>query len=146
MNDYLTKPIELRALADAIERNLTALPPVSETSPYDRQTLLERVGGDEDMLRELVGIFLDESPKTMTQLHRGVSNGDPKAIGDAAHALKGSLLILSADDAAQAALAVEKLARSGDLSGLQQAMAQLAIEYQRLTTAMKSNEVPVCES
>jgi HPt (histidine-containing phosphotransfer) domain-containing protein len=81
----------------------------------------------------------------VAQLHRGVSNGDPKAIGDAAHALKGSLLILSADDAAQAALAVEKLARSGDLSGLQQAMAQLAIEYQRLTTAMKSNEVPVCE-
>ena len=150
MNDYITKPIMPQDLADAIERNLpdpdqenvpqrknnTPTAPSNEPcvkNAYDKPVALNRMGGDEDVFSELVAIFLTEGPKSLARVQRGVSSGDPKAITEAAHALKGSLSILAANDAVDAAQTVETLGRSGDLQGAQEAAAALAVEVRRLT-------------
>ena len=160
MNDYVAKPVNPHDLAQALERNLPdpdsenspqsqagceapAAPPEQspdnpcDTLPYDRQAALEFTGGDENLFRELVDIFLSEAPAMLTRVQHSVSNGDPKAIGDDAHALKGSLKVIAADNAAKAALAIETMGRSGDLQGVQEAAAALAVEFQRLTTALQ---------
>ncbi|MBT3200434.1 MAG: Hpt domain-containing protein [Phycisphaerales bacterium] len=105
--------------------------------PYNRQVALEQAGDDEDLLSELIGIFLSETPEAIAQIHNAVSNGNPEAIANSAHALKGSLGVLAADNAIQAAQKVETLAKAGDLQGLQEATTALAVEIQRLTTALK---------
>ncbi len=48
--------------------------------------------------------------------------------------------ILAADDAVQAAQMVETLAKSGNLQGVQEATAALAVEIQRLTSALVERE------
>ena len=158
MNDYVAKPIDVRTLADAIERNLpdpgseglpgregetnTTTPEQSsdETcakSPYDKPTALQHAGGDDDLFNELIAIFLEETPRALARVQTAVSSGDPQAIIETAHALKGSLGVLAADDAVGAAQAVESLGRSGDLAGVQEAAAALAVEIRRLTTALQ---------
>ena len=168
MDDYVTKPIDPQTLSEAIERNLPdpdskdlprkkdnvdttpqeQLP--DETSaqcPYDKPTALERAGGDEDLFNELVAIFLEDAPGALTRVQGAVSSGDHQAIAKTAHALKGSLGVLAADDAVAAALSVETLGRSGDLAGVQEAAAALSVEVRRLTTALQheTTEAPARE-
>jgi len=167
MTDYVAKPIRLQELADTIERNLPAPDresfsqqegtdttpqqqspdePCNEL-PYDKSFALDHVGGDEDMFSELVAIFLAESRGALARIHEAVSSGDPEAIVKAAHALKGSMGILAADDAVAAAQAVETLGQSGDLQGIQEATAALSVEVRRLTSALnrETNETPTCQ-
>ena len=157
MDDYVAKPIDAQDLANAIARNLPD--PVHEDlqqleggpcaeNPYDRQLAMDRAGCDEDLFSELVTIFLAETPGALARVHKAISSGDPEAIAVAAHAMKGSLGILAANDAIGAAQAVETLAKSGDLQGVQETAAALAVEVQRLTSALEqeTTETPACES
>ena len=169
MNDYVAKPINPEKLAEAIERNLSDpdredLPPrqgqthaapreqssddTCAERPYNKPLAMERAGGDEDLFNELVAIFIEETPGALARVQGAVSSGDPKAVTEAAHALKGSLGVLAADDAVAAAQAVETLGRTGDLAGVQEATAALAVEVRRLVTALqeKTSETPAFES
>ncbi|MDP6544447.1 MAG: response regulator [Phycisphaerae bacterium] len=147
MDDYVAKPVRPQELAEAIERHRPEAQredPGRQSShetcdehPYNKQLAMDRAGGDEFLFRELVAIFLTESPHALAQIQRGVSGGDPEAIAEAAHAMKGSLSILAANDAVGAAQTVETLARSGDLQGAQEATAALAVEVRRLASALE---------
>ena len=88
-------------------------------------------------MNELIGILLEETPGALARVQQAVASGDPKAVRESAHTLKGSLAVLAADDAVAAALAVETLGRSGDLAGVQEATAHLGVEIKRLTTALQ---------
>ena len=146
MNDYVAKPVDAKTLTEVIERNLPHLCGDSELGldelepPYDRQTALERVEGDEGLLDELATIFLDETPAMLAQVQQAVSDGDAEAIFQSAHAMKGPLAILAADAALQAAKDVESRARDGDLQGVQEFAATLAVEVQRLTTLLQQEQ------
>jgi signal transduction histidine kinase/PleD family two-component response regulator/HPt (histidine-containing phosphotransfer) domain-containing protein len=168
MDDYLPKPIRPQELADAIERNLPdpnreglsqqegerGTVPQEQSSeetpaenPYDKQVALDRVGGDEDLFSQLVAVFLTDGADGLAQVQRGVSQGDPNAITEAAHALQSSLGIMAADDAIRAAQAVETLAKSGDLQGMEGAAAALTVEVRRLVSALEQDvrDTSVCD-
>ena len=42
----------------------------------DRDEVLARVGGDEDLLRELVPLSLDDCPALMAEIRKAVVDGD----------------------------------------------------------------------
>ena len=52
---------------------------------------LERVGGDEDLLREIAGLMVEECPKLLGDLQGAIAAGDTGRVKLAAHTLKGSL-------------------------------------------------------
>src|SRR5262249_5927427 len=54
--------------------------PACETSEFDRDEALKRVGGSEDVLRELVELFRVECPKQMDEIRRQQATGDLAAI------------------------------------------------------------------
>jgi len=158
MDDYVAKPIELHELSDVIERNLpdnyrdnvprskkdanTDSPAqlADETrheTPYDKSAVMDRLDGDEDTFTEIAEIFLTEGLRELAMIREGVSTGNPQTIIEAAHTLKGSLGVLSANDAVGAAQTVETLGRSGDLRGVQEAEAILVMEVRRLVSALQ---------
>jgi two-component system, sensor histidine kinase and response regulator len=69
---------------------------VAHPQVWQRAEALERLGGDEDLLRELCQIFLEESPKLLRTLRQAALAGDADAVMRAAHSFKGEL---SLDDA-----------------------------------------------
>jgi HPt (histidine-containing phosphotransfer) domain-containing protein len=107
----------------------------------DRAQALEFVGGDARLLRELAQLFLDSYPAELAAVRLACARNDLRALGRAAHAMKGSIRIFDAS-AFEAALRVETLARAGDadqvaaacaglekaLAGLRPALAALAAE------------------
>ena len=129
-DDYVAKPMRFRDLAAAIERCLTPSPapapeagpaevepePISSPSLFDHAAALEEVDGDEDLLRELAEVFLEDHPRLIAALQDAVDRRDPERIRRAAHALRGAVANFAARDAVATARHLEALGRDGDAS------------------------------
>jgi HPt (histidine-containing phosphotransfer) domain-containing protein len=85
---------------------------------FDADAALTRLDGDEELLVMLVGVFQQDSADLYRQLLNGVDRGDLRVIERAAHSLKGLASNFDAHEAAQAALDVERLARTGQAASL----------------------------
>jgi two-component system sensor histidine kinase/response regulator len=94
------------------------LPPeeaVDRCAPFDRAEALRRVCGNFALLRELAGLFLEDSPKWLGEIRQALRAGDAAGLSRAAHALRGSASSFGARPSAEAAERLEALARDGDL-------------------------------
>ena len=82
----------------------------------DEALALSRVGGDVELLREVVGLFLDDYPHAVEKIRKAVAAKDSSGLEHHAHSLKGSVSTFGAKDVFEMALALEKQGRGGDLS------------------------------
>ena len=98
----------------------------------DHAVVLERLGGDEELLQEVAQLFLEEYPTLLSEINEAAQTGDALRMERAAHSLKGSIANFGAEQAVQAALTVEKIGRSGDLKDAAQAYEQLAALMRQL--------------
>jgi two-component system sensor histidine kinase/response regulator len=98
----------------------------------DESLALSRVGGDVDLLREVVELFLDDYPNALSKLRTAVNSHDAPGIEHHAHSLKGSVSTFGAQQAFEAALALEKKGRSGDLVGVEDSLSKLENVFEAL--------------
>jgi signal transduction histidine kinase/CheY-like chemotaxis protein len=145
MDGYVTKPLRAAELFEAISR---VVPPGPAPGPaptaggslpagaIDWADALKRAGGDPELLRELVRLFLKEHPRWLAVLREALAAGSAAALRDAAHSLKGALGTLAAQAAFDAALRVEALGRQGNLRGAEETCALLEQELERLRPAL----------
>ena len=98
----------------------------------DWERALENTDGSEELLLELAGVFLEECPKMMRQIKAAIDERDAPGLQLAAHSLKGSVRIFAASAATDAALALENIGTSGDLSGAEDRRVALSQEIDRL--------------
>jgi HPt (histidine-containing phosphotransfer) domain-containing protein len=98
---------------------------IQPTMLFDRATALERIGGDEELLKEIAGIFLLEFPALIQDIHNALANGDPDALERSAHSLKGSVANFEARPAVEAAMKLEALGRAGRLDSAEAALSEL---------------------
>jgi HPt (histidine-containing phosphotransfer) domain-containing protein len=64
---------------------------------WNQAALRERVDHDEELLRELLGIFNEDFPRMTKSLEAAVAGGDLKSTGTLSHTLKGMLLNLGGE-------------------------------------------------
>ena len=76
---------------------------------FDRDAMLQRLGGDDALLAEVLALFVSECPEMLAQTERAISTRDAPALQRAAHTLKGALLNIAADPAADHARRLEVL-------------------------------------
>jgi len=98
----------------------------------DEALALSRVGGDFELLREVVGLFLEDYPRALEKIRRAVASNDASGVEHHAHSLKGSVSTFGAKDVFESALALEKQGRNGDLSGAPEALRTLENALQNL--------------
>ncbi len=110
MNDYLTKPIDHRALVASLERWLPAVKPAGATvakvapvkSPeeqngkggtasdcFDLRDLMERCFGDRELALELLDMFTERATGNLAAIDAAVAHRDGRQIIKLAHGLKG---------------------------------------------------------
>jgi HPt (histidine-containing phosphotransfer) domain-containing protein len=56
---------------------------------FDRDYALDLIGGDEDLLREILGLFLEEVPRLLSEMTRSFECADGPALKRQAHTLAG---------------------------------------------------------
>ena len=143
MNGYISKPIQAQELIELVESFTGEGGPIdmesdSASMVVDWETALGRVGGDEELLSDLAKLFLEESSRMLSTVQQAVEGNSASELQRAAHSMKGSVSTFSAQHAFDAALKLERLARAGEMAGVDEAFAALAVEVGRLRTALES--------
>ncbi len=132
-DDYIAKPLRAQELYTLIdERVPEAVEPV-----VDAEALRELMGGDEELMHELIDLFLGGCPRLLRRIDAAIKDGDPRTLNSAAHELKGSMTHFAARAAIQAASSLEELGRGNDLTGASELFERLNAEIARLTVALK---------
>ncbi len=149
---YVSKPIRFHDLFDTIDRLAptadTSSPPpgrpaamraptpptggpVSDSTPmlptpaFAEDAALESTGGDSELLRELIVVFLEHAPVWMRELGDALRRGDAAEVDRLAHTIKGAVDSCGAARAYDAAMLLERMGRGGDLGGAPTAYATL---------------------
>ncbi len=71
------------------------------------QDVLDRLGGDEELLSEVVELFIEEVPDILSKLKDALDSGDWDSAAKLAHTLKGSSSNVGAESFASLALELE---------------------------------------
>jgi HPt (histidine-containing phosphotransfer) domain-containing protein len=82
---------------------------------FDHAALLARVDGDEELLRELIDLFLEDCPRLLTAIREAIARQDRDLLKRAAHTLKGSVGNFGAKAVCELAQKLESLAPDLDL-------------------------------
>ena len=94
MDNYISKPIKrdefFKTIAELAVPPTDVQPAQTEQEIFSYEEALERVGGDEDLLKELLDLFLQESPTYLSHIRQALQQSDPEALAQAAHTLKGA--------------------------------------------------------
>jgi HPt (histidine-containing phosphotransfer) domain-containing protein len=98
----------------------------------NKELLLERFAEHPELLGELAAIFLEDGATRMAAIRAGVSRRDAGAVQAAAHALRGSVANFEATRAVDAALKLELMGEGGDLTGVEEAFADLQLVMEKL--------------
>jgi PAS domain S-box-containing protein len=150
MDAYLTKPVRVSELRNTIESvvpggHIMDYKPTPQESAVEEQfakldeaLALSRVGGDIELLKEVVGLFLDDYPKALEKVRNAIAANDASAVEHHAHSLKGSVSTFGAKDVFESALALEKLGRSGNLAGASAGLAKLENALRELHSELEA--------
>ncbi|MFA5985335.1 MAG: response regulator [Methylococcaceae bacterium] len=134
MDDYLSKPIGRNLLAHILKTWLAGegnSQSHDEQSPsfnkplkayWDAAVTLEELGGDKELLIQMIGLLLKEAPTKLIALQQALSNNDMPAIANYAHSIKGMAGHFYAQATVEAASELELSARKS-----------IAIDYQAKT-------------
>ncbi|NJB66520.1 polar amino acid transport system substrate-binding protein [Desulfobaculum xiamenense] len=89
----------------------------SASGPHlDPRRMAESFGGQRDFILENAQIFIDDAPERFRQFEEAIRAADAEALGKLAHAFKGTIGCFSTGRVYEAALGLERIGRSGDLS------------------------------
>src|SRR6185437_3647908 len=138
MDDYLTKPVQVAALVEALKRvrplgttlaqgaegdgrsdmggRADAVPSVLDTATLDD---IRAIVGDEgaDGLTGLIECFLDDAPRLIAAMHAALDAADAAALQSAAHTMKSTSALFGATALAGLCEALEHRSAAGLLDG-----------------------------
>ncbi|MEP6519529.1 response regulator [Microcoleus vaginatus FACHB-2002] len=154
MNDYISKPIRVDALIQA----LSQCPPNPEPQQAQKEesdskkpeidvpavnlTELQAFCSsiDEDstqILSLLANCYLEESLKLLQAMKVAIAQADTQTLNRVAHTLKGSSANLSAAPLAQLCATLEVMSTSGELDRASSLLAQIEVEYDRVKNTLQ---------
>ena len=99
----------------------------------DLNGALGNLDGDVELLQEVMQIFLEMAPAQLTSLENGIAAGDALAVAVQAHGMKGGASNFCASRFVEAALALEKLAKQGELDGAEDLLAHMREAFAELS-------------
>ena len=106
---------------------------------WEKTEALERLDGDEELLKELCQIFLQEYPALLQKLRKAISESDAESVQRTAHSLKGEVSYLGAPDATKTAKSLEDMGRERKLSQALKAFTVLERELVELQQVIQDS-------
>jgi HPt (histidine-containing phosphotransfer) domain-containing protein len=98
--------------------------------------LLDRIKGNEGLLRELVALFLEDFPMLLEEIRRAIANQNADQLSHAAHTLKGSVGFFTSQSPYAAVSKLEALGSARDWDQAEKAYAVLEHALNQLRPAL----------
>ncbi len=111
---------------------------MTEAFVLDRAAILERLGGDEDILAMMLDMYVQDVENNCTAIAKAFTSGNAPALQREAHTLKGLLATVSDDVGAADAYVIEKQAKGGDIAGLDAAVEALQQRIRYVGTVLQA--------
>ena len=100
-------------------------------------TLRELSPGDPEFLRELITIYLEDTPKRLAEVESALAKSDVQLLVRAAHTIKGSSGNFGATPLAKLAQEIEAHGKSGNFAAATSALPAFKAEYARVNAALR---------
>ena len=148
MDDFVSKPIQPKDINEAIQRYMergasmeknSVLPPNPSTGEpvFNRKELLDRLDGDEELLREIIEVFLKDIPLQMEKLKAALPNGEAAVVQRQAHTMKGAAANINAELMRQGAWEVEMAAKEENWQKARALVEALEKQFEELQTLLQ---------
>jgi CheY-like chemotaxis protein len=141
MDGYLSKPIDpalLFAVVEALSDGEHPSTAGASAGPatFDEDALRRRLSGDDQLMTELIRVFLTDLPVRLAAIESAMARRDAEALRAAAHALKGAAASLSADRLFEAARLLEEIADESRMEEAGGASRQTSLEANQAIGAL----------
>ncbi len=154
MNDYISKPVSRKALAEALDKWLpkedvaksspvshreNATPPLQtihadvecDVKIFNYDDLLDRMG-NEVLARTVALRFLESIPAQIETLKESLKAKDLSSVHRLAHSIKGASANISGDALSAVALEMEKAGMEGNMKVIESRLPDLIVHYEIL--------------
>jgi HPt (histidine-containing phosphotransfer) domain-containing protein len=142
MDDYATKPLRIQELTTIIERltgDVPRAPVAPESAPasdLSRDALVERFGGNEELLVDVAKTFIEFSERLLHAAAEFCNAGEMTGLARTAHSLKGSVGNFGAVEAMHATEELERAALAGNAQLARTALASVEVTVSQLRAAL----------
>lgn len=114
------------------------MPHVPTLNPAALQALRDlSPDGSQEFLRELITVYLADTPKQLTQLEEALSRQDAAVAARAAHSMKGSSSNFGAEQLARMAQEIEAACKSNNLAAAASALPDLKRHLAQVVEALQ---------
>lgn len=103
----------------------------------DDQTIANLRELGEDVLKELVDLYLEDAPKQISSIELSLKQMDSEGLRRSAHSLKGASANLGANDLAALCLKMETQGKLKDFSGTEQLLNDINACLKKTSVEMK---------
>jgi PAS domain S-box-containing protein len=149
MNDYVPKPLALRTLRAALEKwlggkegserpHMVEIPRDDSTAVFDLDSMRERLSGNDELIVEIIKVFLADIPDQIKKLKDFMGKGDITSIERQAHTIKGAAANVGGDRLRAVAFKMEKGARGGNPDDAGSYLAELEKQFEMLHETMSN--------
>lgn len=104
----------------------------SEDQVFNLEELLERTEGDELLLKEMVGLFLDMFPGLLDSIDKAIKKGETEELRQSAHTLKSAAGSIGANRVFRAAYELEQAGRENELGSAIMKFRELKIRLEEI--------------
>jgi CheY-like chemotaxis protein/HPt (histidine-containing phosphotransfer) domain-containing protein len=143
MDGFIAKPVRPHELMQALQEAVAGSSHSAEEwedDPLERvldsDALLHRLGGDQELLFEVVDLFLEDCARWLEEIRDSIDRGEARQLRAVAHRMVGTVATLAAPAAARAAQRLEDMGRASDLAGAGLAYDTLVRALDRLRPAL----------
>jgi two-component system sensor histidine kinase/response regulator len=135
MDGYISKPVDFSKIRKVLDGVRAQAP--NPTPVWDQRQALSGVGGDEQLLREIAEMFLQEYPQAVSELRRALAGHDARMLGRIAHRLKGEVGCFGAGQTVSALVKLEEDAGHADFVRISRAVDEVERAFASLRQALE---------
>lgn len=111
-----------------------------DSIPIDLPSVMERIGGDETFLQDLIDIYVEDFIEKYTKLKKAIEASDFEAIKKIGHSLKGSSGNLSLNGLHDTSSNIEHSGKEKDIERAKTFFIQLNREFEKLKNYLPSDK------
>ena len=104
---------------------------------FDKDEVLKTFEYDEEFLKELVEIFINNAPEHMSEIKEAVNIGNSKALEKSAHKLKGAAANFGKNATTETAFKLETMGKKNNLDGAGEVYDTLVKDIESLMSTLK---------
>ncbi len=104
---------------------------------FDKDNALNIIGGDEDLLRDIVEIFITDIPQQISEIKEAVNSCNADALQESSHKLKGAVSNFGEIATFKTAFKLETMGKENRLENVEQVYDTLVKDVESLVNELK---------